>query len=167
MICARRQQRRRRRGPIDGGRDMLHAPMCSLVAHRTVVFVIGTRSARQNGQDEGTHAISLYARTHAQLLYVYIRQWQKQQKQQQQWRACCAIRHICEKSPGGLIYYTNIIIAYTYEKYYRPSCLLCIYRYGKKGRPKSITCPGGARSPSRSIILCACMCVYIPNYNYI
>lgn len=127
-----------------------------------VVFVIGTRSARQNGQDEGTqNAISLYARTHAQLLYIYV-----SGKKQQQWRARCAIRHICEKSPGGLIYYTNIIIAHTYEKYYRPSCRRCIYyiyiyRYGKKGRPKSITCPEGARSPSRSIILCACVCVFI------
>ncbi|CAH1711222.1 unnamed protein product [Aphis gossypii] len=128
-----------------------------------VVFVIGTRSARQNGQDEGTHTRYHYTRAHTHAQLLYIRQWQKQQ-QQQQWRARCAIRHICEKSPGGLIYYTNIIIAHTYEKYYRPSCRRCIlyiYRYGKKGRPKSITCPGGARSPSRSIISCACVCVFI------
>lgn len=39
--------------------------------------------------------------------------------------------------------------------------IIYIYRYGKKGRPKSITCPEGARSPSRSIILCACVCVFI------
>lgn len=88
------------------------------------------------------------------------RQWQKQQ----QWRACCAIRHICEKSPGGL--YTILLLLLTYENYYRPSCRynIRIHRYEKKGRPKSITCPGGARSPSRSNIVC--VCVYIPNYNY-
>lgn len=35
-----------------------------------VVFVIGTRSARQNGQDEGTHTRYHYTRAHTHNYYI-------------------------------------------------------------------------------------------------